>query len=97
MFEIYLLICVYNIIIFSINKNNKNQDIFEILEEVRETIEEMRQDGKYKLADIMENIVESALQGNKIPVYMFMFLLSCTPIVHIIVAITLTKNCFNIK
>lgn len=56
------------------------KDIFQLLDELQNNIKELRDKGLDKLANFLENIVNSVLEGNPIPVILLMFVIYLIPI-----------------
>lgn len=91
--KIYLLICLYNILLFVVNSYlNRNEDVFKVLNEINEIVEKLRKDGADQIANMFENMINSALYGNPMPLYIFIFTMYIMPIINIMVAISTTKD-----
>lgn len=59
---------------------DNDKDIFQLLKEMANEIENMRDIGYPKIANFVENLINSAVEGNIMPIILFIFTLYLIPI-----------------
>lgn len=89
----YLLISIliFFLLIMFNNFREIDFDITEVLKEFRKNIEDIREIS-LKLANLIEYIVEEALQGNRLPAYIFIFTICLIPILRLLILKNLIKE-----
>ena len=72
--------------------NPSKKDIFQLLDELQNNIKELRDKGFIDLADFLEKIVNSTLEGNPIPAILLMFVIYLIPIYRWFMFIYILKD-----
>lgn len=90
--KIYLPISIlifFSILIFSKFKNFI--DIDKIFDEIREELEKLRESSE-RIANFFEYVINESLAGNRIPVYIVLFIACLIPIFRVLLLITSIKD-----
>lgn len=82
---IFLLILIIN----NMQQNTLNAN--EMLEDIRNELLELKKTDK-KLSNLLEYIINQALEGNRTPIYILIFTLSLIPVFRIMMLISVIKS-----